>query len=476
MPDQERINNAADPIYQEFPGVSPFDTSPRVGLRKSELEDPKVQRELDGVKTSIDAIVEERMAGFDERNPDAPPEDRAIAEAGTRALVDRLLNLPNPSEIDTQINESYGHHAGKNELHEERLDAIVEAGELATEQDVKVIPETATTDARVAALEAYAMKPYEDEMAKDRAANSTPVQYIPGEDGQTHQIGGVDLPTELKQKHWRLEGQAESNAKEAVRLDKIAGDPSRDQIERQEAQEYLDILTNPDSKIAYDPRTERITAVADDSSHEEKSTEEFDTEEWAKQHEHNMDPEQSKALYETIRSLQRNLSANWEPARKGELPKEAKDQLRTAGLAALNITRRIIEEHFDSEFVLGLEKHGQTGNRKYLQQLFNTLSSNSQFLEEVKIPATGEAHWTRANVDIYADPQKAIQCLTHAYDEARKNINDPRAIAYGDIAMRILEGLRSHLGIRVQEADKAKFEQTIASLQVNERAVSQAIK
>jgi hypothetical protein len=94
MPDQERINNAADPIYQEFPGVSPFDTSPRVGLRKSELEDPKVQRELDGVKTRIDAIVEERMAGFDERNPDAPPEDRAIAEAGTRALVDRLLNLP----------------------------------------------------------------------------------------------------------------------------------------------------------------------------------------------------------------------------------------------------------------------------------------------------------------------------------------------------------------------------------------------
>jgi hypothetical protein len=200
---------------------------------------------------------------------------------------------------------------------------------------------------------------------------------------------------------------------------------------------------------------------------------EFDLDEWLKQHEGSIDSEQDKAIYNTVKNLHQKLTSKWRNAREGKLPASEKTELRRSGLAALNITRRVIEEYFDPSFVEGLVAHNFQGNRKMLKELFGRLATFSKYQEPTINEGTGETIWRTAQSDIYNDPHKAIDCLTHAYREASKDPDDPKAIAYGVVALEILQSLRGNLNIKVPETKKAEFEQIIATLQGNERALSQ---
>jgi hypothetical protein len=132
-----------DQIPNEFPSVHTTDPTERVGGSSSGFDDPDVQAELERLKTGVDNIVEDRMAGFNSRNPNASPEDRLIAEAGARDQLERILNLPSDfavpeAEPDITQEEHHRHH-------EEILDVADEAGDLATEQEVEIIA-TGETD------------------------------------------------------------------------------------------------------------------------------------------------------------------------------------------------------------------------------------------------------------------------------------------------------------------------------------------
>jgi len=121
-------------IRKEFPD---HDTSTRMGQR---FENPDIEREANRIRAEIDALVEERMTGFDKRNRDASPEDRDIAKAGQRAFIEKMLSAPRASEVDTQINESYGLAEPEAvQHHEELVDVVDKSGEWATEQEVEVV-------------------------------------------------------------------------------------------------------------------------------------------------------------------------------------------------------------------------------------------------------------------------------------------------------------------------------------------------
>lgn len=425
----------------------------------AEVNNPRQER----LEAGYDNFVRRNMADYVLSNPGATDEELAAHEEGLRQGIRVVFESnsqdANPDAIETEKRE------------QERLEVAEDSGDLATEQEVRVAPETVTTDKRVAELEAYAMKPYEDEMAADRTANSTPVQYIPGEDGKTHQIGGVNLSTELKQKHWSLNSKANFAAQEAVRMDTVARDPSRNPVERQVAQDYLDMLTDPNR--TYESVSKKVPQppVPENNTTGEKPAEEFNMEEWAEQHD--LDPEQNKALYETVASLRNKFGSNWEAARKDQLPKEVKNALRNAGRNSVNITKNIIEAYFDPSYQQGLEQHGagQAG-RDMLKKLFDQLALFSQYKNLVKNTAPNEASMVTPRIDIYEDPQEALKCLQHTFDVSR-DPNDPKAIAYGNLSMQILEALRLNLAIKVPGVDKSKFEQIILSLQANERTLSQ---